>query len=197
MEMKKLPKRIFYTGVPGSGWSRMGYIVEDVLGLNISDRDSEREFGYHRGMYYGESMLIPADLDRVDEGRENTEGSYLVKSHEWVDMFEEIEYRYPDDAFLVIYSDNKASEKNWYMVGGFKIEYPNYDSYIDSETMYKRICQDNESINFYVKQRGVEFSSFTHKWFKETFNADSTHWDSDTYFYKAKVAYFPARRDYA
>ena len=100
-----LPKRIFFTGVPGSRWSGIAQILETIPGFNTSDRTPERTYKHHSytghvGAYFGRQMefepLIQASGEEyIDQAWKEPGGCRLVKSHQWPDKFAEIEQHYP------------------------------------------------------------------------------------------------------
>ena len=52
-----LPKRIFFTGVPGSKWSGIAQTIEALDGFNTTDRWNHREYKHsgfsgHVGAYF-------------------------------------------------------------------------------------------------------------------------------------------------
>ena len=95
-----LPKRIFFTGVPGSRWSGIAQILETIPGFNTSDRTPERTYKHHSytghvGAYFGRQMefepLIQASGEEyIDQAWKEPGGCRLVKSHQWPDKFAEI-----------------------------------------------------------------------------------------------------------
>ena len=60
-----LPNRIWFTGVPGSRWSGIAQTLEQISGMNTTDRTPEREYNHHqysghKGAYFGKGMEFPA-----------------------------------------------------------------------------------------------------------------------------------------
>jgi len=62
---KKIPKKIFLTGVLGSRWSGVAQEIEEFVDADCSDRTPEREYSHnkfsgHKGAYFGTGMEFPA-----------------------------------------------------------------------------------------------------------------------------------------
>ena len=178
-----LPKRIFFTGVPGSKWSAIAQTIETISGMNTSDRTSEREYNHHlysghKGAYFGEGMELEPMLiltpDRIDGAWSEDAGCKLVKSHDWahVDRLDFIKDFYPDDWIMMVYRPDQASFAWWHEAGGFQIKYPNYQAYIDSPTMLTKIMQQNNAILEFGQRNDCKWEYFTAKWVLENFGVD-------------------------
>lgn len=169
-----LPKRIFFTGAPGSRWSGIAQVLEQRLGLNITDRTPNREyssskFSGHRGTYFGPMMEFPALFGFVDVGHKTLDGCRLIKSHDWAFKLDEIKEHYPEDGIFLVYRDDELSFDWWKQAGGFNISYPSYASYINDENMKRQIRLQNESILDFCKYHGIKLEPFSCHWMYKTF----------------------------
>lgn len=175
-----LPKRIFFTGVPGSKWSGIAQILETIPGFNTSDRTPERIFEHHSytghvGAYFGwrmefEPVIRWVGEDYIDQAWKEPGGCRLVKSHQWPDKFDEIEKIYPNDWIMLVYRPDMASFAWWHEVGGFQIKYPCYDWYRDEADMLHEISRNNKLILQYACEKRATWSYFTPEWVVENFN---------------------------
>ena len=144
--------RIFLTGVPGSRWSGIAQEIE-TKDFNTSDRTPERTYTHnkysgHVGAYYGTGMEFPAILDtkNLDLPYLKSKKTKLHKSHEWSLMLDDIVEWYHRAGIILIYRPNEAALKWWLEAGGFDIKYPNYDYYVDEDTMMTHIEKQNDAI---------------------------------------------------
>lgn len=152
--MRKLPSRIFFTGVPGSRWSGIAQILEEKLSLNTSDRRPDREYSHsafsgHRGAYFGTGMEYHSRLDDpayLDQAWSQPGGTRLVKSHDWANKLPEIQEKYPGDWIILIYRPDAQSLAWWHQAGGFNIKYPDYSAYEDTAGMLAEIARQNSRI---------------------------------------------------
>lgn len=169
-----LPKRIFFTGVPGSRWSGIAQVLEERLGLNTSDRIPDREYlsdkySGHKGSYFGAGMEFPALFGYIDQAHTVQSGCKLIKSHEWAFKLDEIKEHFPEDGIFMVYRDNKASFDWWKEAGGFNISYPSYIAYKNDENMQLQIKLQNESILDFCDYHGIKMESFDCYWMYKTF----------------------------
>jgi hypothetical protein len=168
----KLPKRIFFTGVPGSRWSGIAQHVECIPGFNTSDRTPEREYVHnqytgHKGAYFGRGMELEAHLDDpgyIDSAWTDDGGTRIVKSHDWAYVLPDIKDKYPNDWIMLVYRPDMASFAWWHQAGGFNIKYPCYDAYRDSTTMMTEISRQNQSILDFGFQNKATWNYFTSEW---------------------------------
>ena len=175
-----LPKRIFFTGVPGSRWSGIAQILETIPGFNTSDRTPERTYKHHSytghvGAYFGRQMefepLIQASGEEyIDQAWKEPGGCRLVKSHQWPDKFAEIEQHYPNDWIMLVYRPDMASFAWWHEADGFQIEYPSYKWYKDEADMFHEIARNNKLMLEYACKKRARWEYFTPEWVKENFN---------------------------
>ena len=172
-----LPNRIWFTGVPGSRWSGIAQTLEQIPGMNTTDRIPEREYNHHqysghKGAYFGKGMEFPALVidSHVDQAFTSQEGCRLIKSHEWADHLEGIQTLCPNDWIMLVYRPDQASFAWWHEAGGFQIGYPNYSAYKNSANMLAEIVRTNQLILEYGHKRNAKWEYFTTAWIQENFN---------------------------
>ena len=172
----KLPRRIFFTGVPGSRWSGIAQTLETMSGMNISDRTPEREYDHHsytghKGAYFGPGMEFEPVLDEnyIDQAWTEPGGCKLVKSHEWAYYLGEIREKFPDDWIMMIYRPDMSSYAWWHEAGGFQIQYPNYSAYKNSSNMLSEIMRQNSCILEFGRLNNCKWEYFTSDWICENF----------------------------
>jgi hypothetical protein len=175
----KLPKRIFFTGVPGSRWSGIAQTLETMSGMNTSDRTPEREYDHHsytghKGAYFGPGMEFEPilDGDYIDQAWLKPEGCKLIKSHEWSYYLGEIREKFPDDSIMMIYRPDMVSYAWWHEAGGFQIQYPNYSAYKNSVVMLSEIMKQNSCILEFGRLNKCKWEYFTSDWIRENFSQD-------------------------
>jgi hypothetical protein len=173
----KLPKRIFFTGVPGSRWSGIAQTLETMSGMNTSDRTPEREYDHHsytghKGAYFGPGMEFEPVLDEsyIDQAWTEPGGCKLVKSHEWSYYLGEIREKFPYDWIMMIYRPDMVSYAWWHEAGGFQIQYPNYSAYKNSSNMLSEIMKQNSCILEFGRLNKCKWEYFTSDWICENFN---------------------------
>jgi len=178
-----LPNRIWFTGVPGSRWSGVAQTIEQLPGVNTSDRTLEREYNHHKysghkGAYFGKGMEFPADPNRVDQAWTESEGCRVVKSHEWIDHIEELP---EEDWKMLVYRPDQSSFAWWHEAGGFQIGYPNYSAYKNSANILSEIVRTNQLLLEHACRNKCTWSYFTSEWVRENFNTtlEVTQSDSD------------------
>jgi len=174
-----LPKRIFFTGVPGSRWSGIAQIIEESVGLNISDRDPSKEYVHHaysghKGAYFGKGMEyeLSFDPDYLDSPFKDPTGTRLVKSHDWSLQLTELKKAFPGEWIMLVYRPDMVSYAWWHEAGGFSIKYPDYSSYVDSTVMLASIMEQNKAILKFAREHNATWHHFGAKFMKETFDVN-------------------------
>jgi hypothetical protein len=167
-----LPNRIWFTGVPGSRWSGIAQTLEQLPGMNTTDRTPEREYIHHqysghKGAYFGRGMEFPADPTQVDQAWTEQEGCQLVKSHEWIDHVDQLP---KEDWKLLVYRPDQTSFAWWHEAGGFQIGYPNYSAYKNSANMLAEIIRTNQLILEYSCINNCSWNYFTTEWIEKSFD---------------------------
>ncbi len=176
-----LPKRIYYTGAPGSRWSGIAQDIESLPGMNTSDRTLPRnythgEFSGHKGAYFGPGMefeAIPKDTDKA--WIRPDDGCMLVKSHHWAYMLDSL-YVYQTckegNWIMLVYRPDMPCYAWWHQAGGFNIGYPDYSWYENSEQMLIEIQKQNKMILEFGAKHNCRWSYFNSEWIKRTFDED-------------------------
>jgi len=186
-----LPDKIFMIGVPGSRWSGIAQNIEDnIAGFNSSDRRPDREYRHHNftghlGVYFGtgwehDTSLDPANLDAPFQ---HTQGTRILKSHEWAYQLDEIRERYPRDWIMLVYRPDMSAYSWWHQAGGFGITYPDYHPfYQDSARMLGEIAQQNQAIMRFAQKHDAQWRHISAEWIEENFGqrVELTRRDPDT-----------------
>lgn len=171
-----LPNRIFFTGVPGSRWSGIAQVLEEIPGFNTSDRTAERDYAHHqytghKGAYFGEGMEFDALLNPtyIEQAWKTPGGTKLVKSHDWAYKLDLIKEVFPDDWIMLVYRPDMSSYAWWHEAGGFQIKYPCYDAYKDHVGMLAAISRQNQCIMEFGYKHNCAWHHFTADWIESTF----------------------------
>lgn len=173
-----LPNKIFMIGAPGSRWSGIAQNIEDsVPGFNTSDRTSERNYSHHSfsghlGVYFGTGWEHNTDLDEqnLDRGFENTQGTRILKSHEWAYCLDDIKKTYPNDWIMLVYRPDMSCYSWWHEAGGFTIKYPDYRPYYrDSVKMLNEIMMMNQSIFTFSQKHNLQWNHISADWIEQNF----------------------------
>lgn len=188
-----LPKRLFFTGVPGSRWSGIAQVLEALPGFNTTDRTPERTYEHHAytghvGAYFGRGMEFPAELnlDTIDSAWTNpTAGTQIVKSHDWAHKLDKVRAvaKENGDWIMLVYRPDLASQAWWHEAGGFQIKYPNYNAYQDHAGMLAEIVAQNKAILKFGRDVLARWDYFDASWIAVKFGIpindipDITPWD--------------------
>ena len=165
-------------GVPGSRWSGIAQNIEDnISGFNTTDRTPDKvyqhhSFSGHLGAYFGtgwefDTSLDPSNLDRPFA---HTQGTRILKSHEWAYCLDEIHERYPEAWIMLVYRPDLAAFAWWHEAGGFEIKYPKYHHYYkDSINMLAEIQRMNKSIFAFSQKHDLAWHHISANWIKQHF----------------------------
>jgi len=171
-----LPNRIFFTGVPGSRWSGIAQTLEQLNGVNTSDRTALREFSHngftgHKGAYFGTGMEFDAFLNPsyIDKAWTTPGSCQIVKSHDWAYQLDLVKELFPKDWIMLVYRPDMISYAWWHEAGGFNIKYPSYTAYKDSTTMLGKIAEQNACILQFASKHDLTWNYFTPKWIQKNF----------------------------
>ena len=171
-----LPNKIWFTGVPGSRWSAIAQTIEEIPGMNTSDRTPEREYNHHKysghkGAYFGKGMEFPALVidNHVEQAFATQEGCKLIKSHEWADHLEGIQMLCPNDWIMLVYRPDQSSFAWWHEAGGFQIGYPDYSAYKNSANILSEITRTNQLMLEWAGINNCKWEYFTSSWIADNF----------------------------
>jgi|TARA_R110000822_G_scaffold79502_8_gene190126 hypothetical protein len=174
-----LPNKIWFTGVPGSRWSAIAQTIEEIPGMNTTDRTPEREYNHHKysghkGAYFGKGMEFPALVidNHVEQAFETQEGCKLIKSHEWADHLEGIQMLCPNDWIMLVYRPDQSSFAWWHEAGGFQIGYPDYSAYKNSANILSEITRTNQLMLEWAGINNCKWEYFTSNWIADNFSAE-------------------------
>ena len=181
-----LPKRLFFTGVPGSRWSGIAQTLETIPGFNTSDRNDKRQYthasyGGHCGAYFGPKMELEdkLDSDYIDSAWTDSSGTKIVKSHNWAYKLHNVKATFPDDWIMLVYRPDMASYTWWHEAGGFDIKYPDYSWYQNSPTMMHEIATQNNKILQFAHEHDATWNYFNERWIEDNFGYTTQltkHW---------------------
>jgi len=172
------PDKIFMIGVPGSRWSGIAQNIEDnIPGFNITDRDPRRVYTHHNfsghlGAYFGTGWEFDTSLDlsNLDRPYIHTDGTRILKSHEWAYHLDEIHHLYPDAWIFLVYRPDLSAYSWWHQAGGFTITYPLYEPYYhDSVRMMSEIMRQNQAIMQFAQRHDLEWRHISGRWIEEHF----------------------------
>ena len=172
----KLPSRLFFTGVPGSRWSGIAQVLEQLDGFNTSDRTPERDYSHtgftgHKGAYFGPGMEFDSVLDPavLDSAWTTPGGTRIVKSHNWAYKLDQIKELFPNDWIMLVYRPDMPSYTWWHEAGGFNIKYPDYKWYNNSTVMMSEIATQNKKILEFAHKQDLTWNYFTPHWVEQNF----------------------------
>jgi len=164
-------------GVPGSRWSGIAQNIETIPGFNTSDRTPDRAYSHHAfsghlGAYFGTGWETDTSLDEsnLDRPYVNTDGTRILKSHEWAYHLDDIHNRYPQDWIVMVYRPDLLAYAWWHEAGGFEIKYPDYRPYYrDSINMMTEIQQMNAAIFRFSQKHNLAWHHISSQWIEATF----------------------------
>lgn len=164
---------IFVTGAPGSKWSAIAHVLSYATGVNNSDIAEHRRQGsddgspaMHFGNYFGPGMEFGKDFDRLgdlsaDRLAEEFARPYrqlggirLLKSHLFSRDLEHLRAAFPGARFLLVHRPDDACLTWWREAGGFRLSFPDYSWYEDTENMRAQIAEDNAGISAFAAANG-------------------------------------------
>jgi hypothetical protein len=144
--------------------------------MNTSDHTTTREYSHHgcvihAGAYFGRGMELEPrfEIEYIDQAWSSSDGCKLVKSHDWAYKLTEIKNKFPDDWIMMVYRPDQSSFAWWHEAGGFQINYPCYDAYIDSSVMLTEIIRQNQAILEFGCINNCKWSYFNSAWVTENF----------------------------
>lgn len=172
-----LPNKVFFVGAPGSRWSGIAQNIETIPGFNITDRTPDKVYSHHQfsghlGAYFGTGWEFDTSLDseNLDRPFKHTQGTRILKSHEWAYCLDDIHRRYPKDWIMLVYRPDMSCFAWWHEAGGFEIKYPKYHPYYrDSINMFAEIQKMNQSILAFSQKHDLAWHHISSSWIEATF----------------------------
>jgi hypothetical protein len=171
-----LPERIFFTGIPGSSWSRiastLSFAVEAINTSDYSDNRTESNLPAHKGVYFGTNMEFPAELNQKNidaPWASNLYGTRIIKSHEWAQKLDKIRELYPTDWIMMIHTPVIPTISSWISSGGFNIKYPNYSYYENSNKMIEISEKNTTAMEEFAHKNNLKWEKFNKNWIEEKF----------------------------
>ena len=186
---------IFFTGIPGSSWSRVATLFghSPLLNLNSSDRSKSREYYIrrntswaglinHQGSFFGSKMefgegweypvergvskeAIMADIGKAFKIHNNQ--NYLIKSHSIAQSLDWWIENFPNSKFIFTFKDFDRSIEWWINAGGFDIPYPIYDWYEDEDRMRKKAKGQINNIKEFIDKNSIVTYGMTRGFLEE------------------------------
>jgi hypothetical protein len=178
-----LPGKIFITGAPGSLWNGVTQALENNLSeINTSDRNNNRVFNHHGGIanatggsnigaYFGTGCEFNCDLNEANlrEPYANTDGTLVLKSHDWAFKLAEIKQTYPNAWIILCMRDTLKCYNWWLHGGGLSISYPDYSKYLSNENMKEYISSTNKLLMDFACTHNLTWQHPTSSWFEQQF----------------------------
>lgn len=175
--MIKLPSKIFMIGAPGSRWSGIAQNIESIPGFNTSDRTDDRNYSHHGfsghlGAYYGTGWETDTSLtdENLNKPFANTDGTRILKSHEWAYQLDEIYEKFPDSWIFLVHRPDLSCQAWWHEAGGFNISYPDYHPYYkNSMNMLNEIIKQNNCMFEFSKKHDLSWNHISGNWIENNF----------------------------
>jgi hypothetical protein len=198
--MIKEEQLIFFTGIPGSAWSRVATLCgySPLLNLNSSDRSRKREYYIrrntswaglvnHQGAFFGSKMefgqgweypversltkdAVMADIEKAFVA--HTDENYLIKSHSLAQSLDWWIENFPKAKFIFTYRDFERSIEWWLNGGGFDITYPKYDWYEDEDRMRKKAKAQLNNTKEFINDNSIVTYGLTKGFLEEVLQID-------------------------
>ena len=178
---------ILITGAPGTRWSASIQSISSHPDINLSDHSEERQYertaeygdgskagiGWHRGVYFGPCHEFGKTFDQLETWSKEdllTEfkkafsdwepGIKIIKSHWFAYSLDHLHKCFPKARIVAYYLPDELCLQWWQVVGGFDIEYPNYDWYENNERMLQQIKIENACSIKFAAEKGVPFMRY-------------------------------------
>jgi len=186
-------KYVFLTGVPGSRWGRLEWILRDNSNIvdqsswlpHNQDRPDNGTEHYHRfyGPYhnYGEQFDqlhllgargVLAEIERSYGKPERSHKIRFVRSHWFAYQLDWIKENLPQVDILMMMREPQQALNWWLESGGWDIEYPNYQWYNNTNNMRRQIMIENACMEKFIRDNNLKLNYPV----SETPNWISTNW---------------------
>lgn len=183
--LMNLPKKLFFTGAPGSRWSSIAQSMETAEGFNTTDRTEERNYSHHLysghvGAYFGTGMEFESLTQAEEAYADPQAGCMVIKSHEIALDLNGTKVYECDKAgnwMMLVYRPNDVCMEWWQQAGGFEIKYPSYEWYEDNARMAYMIRKMNENMLKFAYYNDLQWSRFTNKWVINNFGVSTRGMD--------------------
>lgn len=145
--------------------SRSAYtsaLKENVPKGKVDEGNGTVKIGWHRGAYWGPGNPAGNKFDVMNELTKEEiieefkkpftnwdHGIKIIKSHWFSYHIPLLREMFPKAVLWAFYDTDEICLKWWHTVGGWDITYPNYEWYVDDETMLKQIGIENSEIRKY------------------------------------------------
>jgi hypothetical protein len=202
LKMIKEEQLVFFTGIPGSAWSRVASVLgySPLLNLNDTDRNTKtREFYLRRqisswmdlvnhqgaffgsGMEFGQGWEYPVERELTKEAVMkdiekafvvHNDQDYLVKSHSIAQCLDWWIENFPKAKFIFVFREYEAAISWWLGGGGFDIEYPKYDWYEDEERMRNKAWRQYCNTKEFIDENSVVTYGLTRGFLEEVLQID-------------------------
>ena len=163
-------KYIFFTGPPGSKWSRLSQEIRQWDAVDNSDCNQLRsythnKFSGHVGVYFGPEMeygdwlkdgFYPDRLEKEIESIWSGDEKKILMSHNWCYYFNNIIYAYPAATIITVQRKNDKCFEWWKQAGGWNITYPSYTWYKNDDRMKEEITKQNKNIDEYIVKNKLQ-----------------------------------------
>jgi hypothetical protein len=153
-------------GAPGSKWSSVNKNIYFSPDIDQSDYDDTRVYSHmatgsmspmHIGAYFDPGMEFGDWFDTIDlHSREKCEkefdrpfngrGIRIVKSHVLSNHIDFLKETFPDCPIVLVHRGDQECLDWWAKCGGFDIKYPNYQYYVNMDSMAEHIKLQNSNI---------------------------------------------------
>lgn len=205
-------KYVFITGVPGSRWGRLEWILRDnteivdnshwMPYLQDTPKNSTEHFHRFFGPYhqYGEKfdclhLLGPEGVIKECERAfdPSAEGKIrFIRSHWFSYQLDWIAENLPEVDILMMMREPQMSLNWWLESGGWNIEYPCYKWYGNTEHMRRQIFIENECMEKFIRKHQLKM---THN-VKNTPMWVDEHWNNwNDYLPPNKTYHLPFLKD--
>lgn len=166
------------TGVPGSRWGRVEWILRENTG-DIIDRsnwmphrqDNMANKTEHYHTFYGPYHSYGEKFDQLHlmgrdaffkeaarpYGKQDGAKVRFVRSHWFSYQLDWIKENLPEVDILFMMREPQQALNWWLDSGGWDIEYPQYHWYANTENMRRQIFIENECMEKFIRENDLEF----------------------------------------
>jgi hypothetical protein len=200
---------IFFTGIPGSRWSRAAALLQGspLLNLNDSDRNESRiywnpnreePYPNHQGAYFGTGQEYGYGFESLEDNfytkqdfvhevmrpfTTHNNQNYLIKSHGFARSLKWITANFPNNRIIICLRELKVSIRDWYNFGGFeKIHFPNYSEYYKNPEVFEPlVAEEDRLLRDFIYENDLHVHTVTNKFCVEKLQIDTSLPDMKLY----------------